>query len=244
MAIDLAIWQSINGASRAGFECPTRHPILPAAPQPTPMPEALTQHLPDLALAAALAWGAGLRLYLVVFGFGLAGYTDLWPLPRHLEVLQHPLVIGAAGFMAVVETFADKIPWLDSLWDTLHTLIRIPAGAALAAAVFGDAGTATAAAAALLGGSLTATTHLTKSGTRAMVNTSPEPFSNVAVSLGEDALVVGGAWLAVQYPLLFVALILVFVVAAVLLLRIMLRGMRRLLSPLGRAARGSSGDLQ
>jgi len=208
------------------------------------MPEALTQHLPDLALAAALAWGAGLRLYLVVFAFGLAGYMDLWPLPRHLEVLEHPLVIGAAGFMALVETFADKIPWLDSLWDTLHTLIRIPAGAAMAAAVFGDAGTATAAAAALLGGSLTATTHLTKSGTRALVNASPEPFSNVAVSLGEDALVVGGTWLAVKYPLLFVVAILVFVLAALVLLRVMLKGLRRLLSPGRRPAQGSAGDLQ
>ena len=112
------------------------------------MTDALMQHLPDLALAAALAWGAGLRLYLVVLLCGLAARFGGWPLPEHLQVLQHPLVIGAAGFMTVIEGLADKIPWLDSLWDSIHTLIRIPAGAALAGAVFGDSGTAVATAAA------------------------------------------------------------------------------------------------
>jgi hypothetical protein len=195
------------------------------------MQEAIVRHLPDLALAAALAWGAGLRLYLVAFLFGLSGLMGWWPLPAHLQVLQHPLVLGAAGFMAAVELFADKLPWLDSVWDAIHTLVRIPAGAAMAAAVFGDAGGATMTAAALLGGSLTAATHFTKSGTRAVVNTSPEPFSNVALSLGEDALVLGGTWLAVQHPLLFLGLVLVFLVLALLLLRLIVRGVRRVLAP-------------
>ena len=195
------------------------------------MQEAIVQHLPDLALAAALAWGAGLRLYLVAFLFGLSGLMGWWPLPAHLQVLQHPLVLGAAGFMAAVELFADKLPWLDSVWDAIHTLVRIPAGAAMAAAVFGDAGGATMTAAALLGGSLTAATHFTKSGTRAVVNTSPEPFSNVALSLSEDALVLGGTWLAVQHPLLFLGLVLVFLVLALLLLRLIVRGVRRVLAP-------------
>ncbi len=190
--------------------------------------DALITHAPDLALAAALAWGAGIRLYLVVFLFGMAGMAGLWPLPEHLQVLAHPAVLAASGFMAFVELFADKLPWLDSAWDALHTVIRIPAGAALAAAVFGDSGAATATAFALLGGSLTATTHFAKAGTRAAVNTSPEPFSNVAVSLAEDALVVGGAWLATQYPLVFLALIVVFVVIALLLLRLLMRGVRRM----------------
>ena len=192
------------------------------------LPEPLVRHLPELALAGALAWGAGLRLYLVVFLFGLLGRMGWWPLPEHLSVLAHPLVIGASGFMAAVELFADKLPWLDSLWDGLHTFVRIPAGAALAAAVFGDSGAAVALAAGLLGGTLTATTHFAKSGTRAAVNTSPEPFSNVAVSVGEDALVLGGLWLAVEYPLLFLAALVVFVVAAALLIRLILRGLRRL----------------
>ena len=206
------------------------------------LPAPLLAHLPELALAGALAWGAGLRLYLVVFLLGLFGRIGWWPLPEHLSLLAHPVVIGAAGFMTVVELFADKLPLLDSAWDALNTFVRIPAGAALAAAVFGDSGAAVALAAALLGGTLTATTHFAKSGTRAAVNTSPEPFSNAAVSAGEDALVIGGLWLAVEYPLLFLAALLVFLIVAVLLIRLVLRGLRRLFgapraaSPAGDAA--------
>jgi hypothetical protein len=189
---------------------------------------AIMNHLPDLALAAAMAWGAGLRLYLVVFGFGLASFFGLWSLPSHLQMLAHPAVLGAAGFMTTVELFADKLPWLDSAWDAVHTFIRIPAGAALAAAVFGDSGTAVAVAAALLGGSLTATTHFAKSGTRAAVNTSPEPFSNVAVSLTEDVMVVGGTWLATTYPGVFLVCLAVFLVLVLLLLRLLWKGFRRI----------------
>ena len=192
------------------------------------LPEPLVRHLPDLALAGALAWGAGLRLYLVVFLFGLLARLGWWELPEHLTLLAHPLVLGASGFMAIVELFADKLPWLDTLWDGLNTFVRIPAGAALAAAVFGDSGAATVLAAGLLGGTLTATTHFAKSGTRAVVNTSPEPFSNLAVSMGEDVLVLGGTWLAVEHPLLFVIALLLFVIAAALLIRLVLRGLRRL----------------
>ncbi|HVL58865.1 MAG TPA: DUF4126 domain-containing protein, partial [Burkholderiaceae bacterium] len=162
--------------------------------------------------------------------FGLAAHLGYWTLPEHLQVLQHPVVIGAAGFMAAVELFADKVPWLDSLWDAVHTFVRIPAGALLAAGAMGDLGAAVAVAAALLGGSLTALTHLAKSGTRAAVNTSPEPFSNAAVSVTEDVTVLGAAWLAVHYPLAFIALVLLFVVAAVLLLRWLVQGARRMLA--------------
>lgn len=197
------------------------------------MMETAIQHIPDLALAGALAWGAGLRLYLVAFLFGLAGYFGWWPLPEHLQVLAHPIVMGASGFMATVEMFADKLPFLDSIWDALQTFIRIPAGAAMAAAVFGDSGTAITVAAALLGGSLTAATHLTKSGTRAAVNTSPEPFSNVMVSFTEDVAVVGGTWLATQYPIAFLVALALFLLFAVLLFRLLLNGARRLFRRLG-----------
>lgn len=190
--------------------------------------EAITQHIPELALAGALAWGAGLRLYLVIFGLGLAGLYGFLPLPAHLGVMASPLVIGASGFMALVELFADKLPWLDSLWDGLQTFIRIPAGAALAAGVFGDAGAGVALAAALLGGSVTAATHFSKAGARAAANTSPEPVSNLALSVTEDALVVGGSWLAVQHPEVFLVLLAIFLVTAVVLIRWVLRGMRRL----------------
>jgi len=116
----------------------------------------LERHLPDIAIAAALAWGSGLRAYAVIFALGLAGAAGWLELPEHLRLLQHPLVLGASGLMTAVEFFADKLPWLDSVWDAVHSFIRIPAGAALAAAVFGDSGAAVALAAAVLGGTLAA----------------------------------------------------------------------------------------
>jgi hypothetical protein len=185
------------------------------------------QHIPDLALAGALAWGAGIRLYAVLFIFGIASYFGYWQLPEHLSAIAHPAMLGASGFMSVVELFADKLPWLDSVWDSLQTFIRIPAGAALAAAVFGDSGTAIAMAAALLGGSLTATTHFAKSGTRAVANTSPEPFSNIALSLTEDIAVVGGTYLATQYPTTFIICLLIFIVLALVLMRLVYKGFKR-----------------
>jgi len=189
----------------------------------------LVEHLPDLAVAAALAWGAGLRAYLVIFLVGVAGTLGWLELPEHLRLLEHPLVLGASGFMMLVEFFADKLPWLDSVWDAVHSFIRIPAGAALAAAVFGDSGAAVALAAALLGGTLAAGVHFTKAGTRAAINTSPEPFSNWSASLAEDAMVPAGLWLAVAHPAVFFVLLAVFLVAAALLARILWRGLRRLL---------------
>ncbi len=201
--------------------------------------EAIVQHLPELALAGALAWGAGLRLYLVVFGLGLAGWLGWMPLPEHLSLLTSPMVVGAAGFMAAVELFADKLPFLDTLWDGLQTFIRIPAGAALAAGVFGDSGAGIALAAALLGGSVTAATHFSKAGVRAAANTSPEPFSNLGLSLAEDAMVVGGGWLALAFPALFLVLLAVFLVAAVGLAVWLLRGARRLFRGPAAGSRGS-----
>ncbi len=160
-----------------------------------------TTHL--LAIAAALGWASGLRLYLVVFLTGLAGRLGWVELPAGLQLLQHPLLLGASGFMLCVEFLADKIPGVDSLWDVVHTLVRIPAGAALAAAVFGaDHGT-WALAAALLGGTLAATSHAAKASTRAAANTSPEPFSNLGLSLLGDAAVPTALWLSWQHPLVF-----------------------------------------
>jgi hypothetical protein len=165
-----------------------------------------------LALAAALGWTSGLRLYAVVFLVGLTGATGWMELPTGLQVLQHPLLLGASGFMLFVEFFADKIPVVDSLWDMVNSVLRIPAGAALAAGVFGADSGAMALAAALLGGSLAATSQAAKTSTRAAINTSPEPFSNVAMSLVEDGLVVGALWLATQHPMLFAVLLALVVV--------------------------------
>jgi hypothetical protein len=184
--------------------------------------------LPEIAVAAALAWGAGMRAYAVIFVVGLAGALGWVELPGHLGVLQQPIVLAASGFMTCVEFFADKLPWLDSLWDAVHSFIRIPAGAALAAAVFGDSGLGASVAAAILGGTLAGAVHLAKSGTRAAINTSPEPFSNWAASLSEDALVPLGLWLAVAHPLVFCVLLAVFLVAAALLMRLLWRGLAAL----------------
>ena len=187
-------------------------------------------NLPDLAIAMALAWGAGLRAYAVVFAVGLAGAMGWVELPGYLHVLEHPLVIAASGFMTLVEFGADKVPWLDSIWDAVHSFIRIPAGAALAAMVFGDSTNAVMVAAAILGGSLAAAMHVAKAGTRATLNLSPEPFSNWAASLSEDALVPLGLWLAFVHPLAFFLLLAVVLVAIVLLERLLWRGFRRLVA--------------
>jgi hypothetical protein len=154
------------------------------------------------AIAATLGFASGIRLYAVLFIVGFAGYLGYVSLPPGLAVLAHPLVLAASGFMCFVEFFADKVPGVDSLWDVVHTLIRIPAGAALAAAVFGDSSSATMLAAAILGGTLAAGSHFTKAGSRALINTSPEPFSNWGASLTEDVAVGGLLWLAVVHPLI------------------------------------------
>jgi hypothetical protein len=170
------------------------------------------------ALAAALGWASGLRLYAVVFLTGLAGRLGWIDLPAGLHVLQSWPLLVASGAMLLVEFTADKLPWVDSLWDAVHTFIRIPAGAALAAGVFGWDHTQAALIAALAGGTLAATAHSAKASTRAMVNTSPEPFSNLALSLAGDAMVPALLWLAWQYPLaFFVALALGLLVMAVVI---------------------------
>jgi hypothetical protein len=185
-------------------------------------------NLADVAIATALAWGAGLRAYAVVFAVGLAGAMGWLPLPGHLDVLQHPLVIGAAGFMTLVEFGADKLPWLDSIWDAVHSFIRIPAGAALAAMVFADSGAAVMVASGILGGSLAAAMHTAKAGARAAINLSPEPFSNWGASFTEDALVPLGLWLAVAHPIVLFVLVAACLIAAVFLARFLWLGIRRL----------------
>ena len=156
-----------------------------------------------VAIAAALGWASGLRLYAVVFLTGLAGALGWVELPGGLHILQSPWLLGASGVLLFVEFFVDKIPGLDSVWDALHTVIRIPAGAALAAAAFGGDEATWTTAAALLGGGLAATSHLAKATTRAAANTSPEPFSNIALSLLGDGLVPFVLWLSWAHPLLF-----------------------------------------
>lgn len=163
-----------------------------------------------LALAAALGWASGFRLYAVVFVVGLLGATGVMPLPGGLHVLQHPMVLIISGGLLFVEFFADKIPVVDSVWDLFQGVLRIPAGAALAASVFGADNTTMAAA--LMGGTLAATSQAAKTTTRALINTSPEPFSNVGASLAEDTVSLGAIWLALANPLVFGAVLLVVVI--------------------------------
>lgn len=179
-----------------------------------------------LALAAALGWASGLRLYAAVFLVGAAGYLGWIDLPQGLHLLQQPAVLAASGFMCCIEFFADKIPLVDSLWDVVHTVIRIPAGAALAAAALGADSATMGWIAALLGGSLAATSHAAKLTTRAAVNTSPEPFSNIGVSLLEDGWVVFMLWLAASHPAAFAVALVLTLAVAVLLMVVLFKFLR------------------
>jgi len=180
-----------------------------------------------LALAGAIGWASGIRLYLVVLLTGLAGYLGWVQLPGGLSALAHPVVLAVSGFMVFIEFFADKIPGLDSLWDMVHTVIRIPAGAALAAAAFGGDEATWTTAAALLGGGLAATSHVAKATTRAAANTSPEPFSNVALSLLGDGLVPFVLWLSWAHPVLLFATLGVALVAMVAAIWVLGKFLRR-----------------
>ncbi len=181
-----------------------------------------------VAMAAALGWASGVRLYAVLFIVGGLGYLGWIPLPGGLGVLTHPFVLAASGFMFVVEFLADKVPGVDTVWDAVQTFVRIPAGAALAASVFGDGSAASALAAAILGGTLAAGSHLTKAGARMAINTSPEPFSNWAASFGEDLAVGVVLWLAWAHPYAALAVLLVLVLAMAWIVPRLFRFVRRL----------------
>jgi hypothetical protein len=198
--------------------------------------------LSQLALAGGLAWASGIRLYVTILVVGLLGRYGYLQLPDSLLVLQHTWVLVAAGAMTVGEFLADKVPAFDSFWDALHTFIRIPAGAFLAWGAMGDATPAAQLAAAIVGGLITSGTHLAKSSSRAAINTSPEPFTNWTASASEDGLVLGGLWLAIAHPLVFlVALVLFLALVAWLLpkvLRYVVRLFRRLSGSRGLRAEG------
>ena len=196
-----------------------------------------TGHL--LAIAAALGWASGLRLYLVVFLTGLAGSLGWVALPAGLQLLQHPLVLGAAGLMLALEFLADKIPGLDSVWDALHALVRIPAGAALAASVFGGDHATWATVAGLLGGTLAATSQVSKATTRAAVNTSPEPFSNLGLSLLGDAAVPTMLWLSWSHPQWAAVALVVAVVVMVVVTVLLLKSLKALVRSLRGRLRGT-----
>ena len=171
-----------------------------------------------IALSMGVAWASGINLYAAVFMLGYLGSTGNITLPPDLMVVTDPLVMTAAGLMYCVEFFADKTPGVDTAWDTLHTFIRIPLGAVLAMSAVGDTTPAVELAAFLVGGGLTAATHATKTGGRALINTSPEPLSNWTTSIGEDLMVIAGIWTALNHPWIFVVFLTLFIILMIWLL--------------------------
>ena len=193
-----------------------------------------------LALSLGAGWASGINLYAAILVLGFLGATGRMELPEGMEVLTDPAVMIAAGIMYVVEFFADKIPGVDTAWDSLHTFIRIPAGAILAASAVGDVGAGTELAAALLGGGMAAASHAAKAGTRVLINASPEPFTNWTASIAEDVSVVAGLLIALNHPVLFLALLAGFLVLLVWLLPKLWRGIKRVFGAIARFFRGGS----
>jgi hypothetical protein len=191
-----------------------------------------------IALTMGVAWASGINLYAAILTLGILGSTGHVVLPPDLQVLASPMVIGAAGLMYCLEFFADKIPGVDTAWDSIHTFIRIPAGAVLAAQAVGDVSVPAELAAALLGGTLAAGAHATKAGGRVLINTSPEPFTNWAASLAEDVAVVAGVWAALSHPWIFLAMLALFIAFMIWMLPKIWRGILTVLRAIGRLLRG------
>lgn len=186
-----------------------------------------------IALSMGAAWASGINLYATIFMLGYMGSTGQMDLPPELMVVTDPMVMFAAGVMYCVEFFADKIPGVDSGWDGIHTFIRIPAGAMLAAGAVGDISPAVELSAAILGGSLAAGSHLTKSGSRLLINTSPEPASNWTASVSEDLMVIAGLWTALNHPVVFLILLALFIVMMIWLLPKLWRVIKRVARRVG-----------
>ncbi|MCP4128756.1 MAG: DUF4126 domain-containing protein [Gammaproteobacteria bacterium] len=193
-----------------------------------------------ISLTLGVAWAAGINLYAAILVLGYLGGTGSVELPPDLQILTDPMVMLAAGFMYCVEFFADKVPGVDTGWDVLHTFIRIPAGALLAAGMAQglDIGPAAELVALLIGGGLSATSHLTKTGSRVLINTSPEPFSNWTASIAEDLVVIGGLWASMQYPWLFVLGLILFILLVAWLLPKIWRALKRIFRAIGEFFRG------
>ena len=180
-----------------------------------------------LGLIVPLAFASGVNLYATVGVLGLCSHYGLVSLPEQLRVFDNPIIISAALGMYLVEFVADKIPWFDSLWDAVHTVVRPLGGALIAVTALGEASPAANALVALLGGSIAMTTHVTKAGTRAAVNTSPEPFSNWVLSLGEDAVAIGLSYFALQHPYAAAIVAIVLLVAMITLASYIVGWVRR-----------------
>ena len=181
-----------------------------------------------IAISMVAAWASGINLYATIFMLGYLGTTGNIDLPPDLMVVTDPLVMTSAGLMYCVEFFADKTPGLDTAWDTLHTFIRIPLGAVLAMGAVGDMTPAVELAAFIVGGSMTAATHATKTGSRIVINSSPEPVTNWTASVGEDLLVITGIWAALNHPVAFLIALVIFIALMIWLLPKIWRGVKHI----------------
>lgn len=194
----------------------------------------LIQHL---ALAGGLSWASGLRLYLTVFAVGILAKFGYIHLPASLDILSNPIILSVAGVLCVIEFLADKIPYVDSAWDSIQTFIRIPAGALLAMGAINSSDPMIATVTALLGGSLAGATHATKAGSRALINTSPEPISNITASFSEESMLVTGGWLVFAHPAVFIGLLCGFIVLLSWLLPKLWRSIKSVLGHIGKVSK-------
>ena len=195
-----------------------------------------------IALSMGVGWASGINLYAAVFMLGFMGMNGYVTLPPDLNFLSDPMVMTIAALMYCVEFFADKTPGVDSGWDTLHTFIRIPAGAILAMKSVGDVNQAAELAAFMVGGSLAGISHFTKAGTRVLINTSPEPFSNWTASVAEDVAVLAGLWAALHYPAAFLLVLVLLTAFALWLLPRLWRGVKVVFARLARLLKGDRGS--
>jgi hypothetical protein len=183
--------------------------------------------LPTLGRTLGFSFAAGINLYATVAILGLASRYGWVQLPEQFRVFDNDIVIGLALLLYVVEFFADKVPWVDSLWDAVHTIIRPIGGALIAVTTLGDASPTMEGLVALMGGTVAAGSHFTKAGTRAVANTSPEPFSNWILSITEDLFVVGLGFIALKYPTIAALVVIAAVVLMILFAASIIRAVRR-----------------
>ncbi len=181
----------------------------------------------QIAVVLGSAWASGINLYAAMLTMGYMHVTGMVVLPPGLEILAHPLVMGAAFLMFVVEFIADKIPGIDTAWDGIHTFVRLPAGIMMAYGAAEGMGPAIELASALVGGGVVTAAHATKAGGRVLINTSPEPITNWTASITEDLAVIGGVWAALQHPWWFLGAFVVFVLLLIWLLPRIWRGIKK-----------------
>jgi hypothetical protein len=188
----------------------------------------------SIALTMGVGWASGINLYAAILVLGILGVSNNIVLPSDLEILMNPMVLGAAGIMYIAEFVADKVPGVDTGWDSIHTFIRIPAGALLAAGAVGEMNTAVILSAGILGGGMAAGAHAMKAGSRVLINTSPEPFSNWTASVLEDVAVIGGLWAALNHPYVFIVMMILFILLMIWLIPKLWKGIKKVFAFLGR----------